>query len=483
MELLTPDTICAISTPPGMGGIAVIRISGPQAIEITDKAWLGSKLAHAKSHTAHLGIVVAHDQKPIDQCVATVYHAPHSYTGEDTVELSVHGSTYIQQTVVGRLCQLGARLAEPGEFTRRAFTAGRIDLTQAEAIADLISSRSRAAHRIAMQQMRGQITTRLDNLRQQLIDLGALLELELDFSEEDVQFADRTHLLNLARDIDREITHLLNSFTRGSAIKEGIPVAIVGPTNVGKSSLLNALVGDDRAIVSDIHGTTRDLIEDTIIIGDYQFRFIDTAGLRQTPDTIETLGIERTHRAIHRAAIVIQVIDSTRPDTDIHIDLPPTATLIRVHNKADLATDADTSPKNEHRTDNNLAHQAPSQQPADIHLSALTGQGVDQLRQAILAAAGDTPADTEILLTNIRQQQALQAASASLHRMIAGLKGTPYPDPNSTPDTPADPTSPLPADLIAQDLRETLHHLSTLTGAITSDTLLHTIFSRFCVGK
>lgn len=448
MELLTHnDTICAISTPPGMGGIAVIRISGPNAIEIVDKAWVGSKLAHVKTHTAHLGNVLAHDRTPIDQCVATVFRGPRSYTGDDIVELSVHGSTYIQRAMIDRLCQLGARLAEPGEFTRRAFTSGRIDLTQAEAIADLIASRSRAAHHIAMQQMRGQISARLDSLRQQLIDLGALLELELDFSEEDVEFADRSRLLTIARDIDSEVNRLLDSFARGAAIKEGIPVAIVGPTNVGKSSLLNLLVGDDRAIVSDIHGTTRDLIEDTIIIGDYQFRFIDTAGLRATSDTVEALGIERTHRAIHRATIVIQVIDATRPDTDIPIDIPHGATHIRVINKSDLIPP--TSPK-------------PS---PDIQLSALTGDGIDQLRAALLAAVGDTPNESEILLTNIRQQQALQAAAASIRRMIHGLSAS------------------LSGDFIAQDLRETLHHLSTLTGAITTDTLLHTIFSRFCVGK
>ncbi|MDE6321415.1 MAG: tRNA uridine-5-carboxymethylaminomethyl(34) synthesis GTPase MnmE, partial [Muribaculaceae bacterium] len=405
MELLTNDTICAISTPPGMGGIAVIRISGPKALEIVDKAWSGSKLAHAKTHTAHLGNVIAHDGSPIDQCVATVFRTPGSYTGEDTVELSVHGSTYIQQAVITRLCSLGARLAEPGEFTRRAFTSGRIDLTQAEAIADLINARSKAAHRIAMQQMRGQISTRLESLRQQLIELGALLELELDFSEEDVEFADRSHLLGIAKEVDSEITHLLDSFARGSAIKQGIPVAIVGPTNVGKSSILNALVGDDRAIVSDIHGTTRDLIEDTIVMGDHMFRFIDTAGLRDTSDTVENLGIERTYRAIDRASIIIQVVDATRPDTDITLNVPAHATLIRVINKIDIPGE----------------HQAKG---AEISMSALTGQGIDRLRQALTHAAGDTPDDTQVLLTNVRQQQALQSASQAIKRVITSLSPT-----------------------------------------------------------
>ncbi len=472
MELLTNDTICAISTPPGVGGIAVIRISGPDAIAIIDKAWVGSKLARTKTHTAHLGNITAHDGTPLDQCVATIFRAPRSYTGEDTVELSVHGSTYIQQAVIGRLCSLGARLADPGEFTRRAFTSGRIDLTQAEAIADLISSRSKAAHRIAMQQMRGQISTRLESLRQQLIELGALLELELDFSEEDVEFADRAHLLDIAKEVDKEITHLLNSFARGSAIKQGIPVAIVGPTNVGKSSILNALVGDDRAIVSDIHGTTRDLVEDTIVVGDHLFRFIDTAGLRNTTDTIEALGIQRTYRAIDSASIIVQVVDASRSDTDISLDIPPEATHIRVVNKIDLHNECEIKP-----IDQNT-----------IKLSALTGQGIDRLREALLSAAGDTPNDSQVLLTNVRQQQALQSASEAIHRVITAL--TPqsedmkaHDDTQASADMQAHDDMPMSADFIAQDLREALHHLATLTGAITTDTLLHTIFSRFCIGK
>ncbi len=445
MELLNNDTICAISTPPGVGGIAVIRISGPEAISVVGSVWKGIPLESAKSHTAHLGTLVDDDASALDQCVATVFKGPRSYTGEDTVELSMHGSTYIQQAAVSLLCRHGARLAQPGEFTRRAFSSGNIDLIQAEAIADLIAARSRAAHNIAIKQMRGQISTRLESLRKRLIDLGALLELELDFSEEDVEFADRTQLIALATDIDTEISRLLNSFSRGSAIKQGIPVAIVGPTNVGKSSLLNALVDDDCAIVSDIHGTTRDLVEDTVVIDDYQFRFIDTAGIRQTSDTIEALGIQRTLNAISRASIVLQVIDSTRPETDVPIDVPPTATLIRVLNKIDIAHTYSTG--------------------TEVAVSATTGQGIDRLRKALTSSVGQAHDDNDILLTNIRQQQSLQAASESVERMLSGLRTN------------------LSGDFIAQDLRETIHHLSTLTGAITTDTLLHTIFSRFCVGK
>lgn len=456
MELLNNDTICAISTPPGVGGIAVIRISGPEAISVVESVWKGIPLESAKSHTAHLGTLVDDDASALDQCVATIFKAPRSYTGEDTVELSVHGSTYIQQAAVSLLCRHGARLAQPGEFTRRAFSSGNIDLIQAEAIADLIAARSRAAHNIAIKQMRGQISTRLDSLRNRLIDLGALLELELDFSEEDVEFADRTQLIALATDIDAEISRLLNSFSRGSAIKQGIPVAIVGPTNVGKSSLLNALVDDDRAIVSDIHGTTRDLVEDTVVIDDYQFRFIDTAGIRQTSDAIEAMGIKRTLNAISRASIVIQVIDSTRPETDVPIDVPPTATLIRVLNKIDIAH-ADSS-----GTEVAVSATTPG---TEVAVSATTGQGIDRLRKALTASVGQSSDDNDILLTNIRQQQSLQAASESVVRMLQGLRTN------------------VSGDFIAQDLRETIHHLSTLTGAITTDTLLHAIFSRFCVGK
>lgn len=467
MELLNNDTICAISTPPGVGGIAVIRISGPEAVSVVESVWKGIPLESAKSHTAHLGTLVDDDASALDQCVATIFKAPRSYTGEDTVELSVHGSTYIQQAAVSLLCRHGARLAQPGEFTRRAFSSGNIDLIQAEAIADLIAARSRAAHNIAIKQMRGQISTRLESLRNRLIDLGALLELELDFSEEDVEFADRTQLIVLATDIDAEISRLLNSFSRGSAIKQGIPVAIVGPTNVGKSSLLNALVDDDRAIVSDIHGTTRDLVEDTVVIDDYQFRFIDTAGIRQTSDTIEAMGIQRTLNAISRASIVIQVIDSTRPETDVPIDVPPTATLIRVLNKIDIAR-ADSS-----GTEVAVSATTPGTEVAvsatthgtEVAVSATTGQGIDLLRKALTASVGQSSDDNDILLTNIRQQQSLQAASESVVRMLQGLRTN------------------LSGDFIAQDLRETIHHLSTLTGAITTDTLLHTIFSRFCVGK
>jgi tRNA modification GTPase len=302
--------ICAISTAPGVGGIAVARVSGPEAINIVDKIWHGKKLADVASHTAHLGNIDDRSGNTLDQAVATVFRAPASFTGEDVVEISVHGSTYIQAELIATLVAAGARLAEPGEFTRRAFTAGKMDLAQAEAIADLIASQSRAAHRVAMSQMRGGVSKRLAQLRDQLIELASLLELELDFSEEDVEFASRTRLIDIAQQIYAEVTRLHKSFDAGSAIKNGIPIAIVGDTNAGKSSLLNALVGDERAIVSNIHGTTRDIVEDTVTIGNNLFRLMDTAGLRDTTDPVEQIGIERSHRAMQKASITLLVTDA-----------------------------------------------------------------------------------------------------------------------------------------------------------------------------
>ncbi|MDE6125702.1 MAG: tRNA uridine-5-carboxymethylaminomethyl(34) synthesis GTPase MnmE, partial [Muribaculaceae bacterium] len=290
------STICAISTPAGTGGIAVVRVSGPDAIGTVSRLWRGKPLSKCDSHTAHLGQLVdpGRDSEPLDQAVATIFRGPNSFTGEDVVELSVHGSRFVQAELIRLLCGNGARLAEPGEFTRRAFAAGKMDLAQAEAVADVIAANSRAALRIANRQMRGAFSERLATLRDQLLELAALLELELDFSEEDVEFASRNRLRDIAGQILDEIERLRSSFAAGTAIKDGIPVAIAGPTNAGKSSLLNALLNDDRAIVSDIHGTTRDTVEDTMSIGDHLFRFIDTAGIRETYDAIEQAGIRRS---------------------------------------------------------------------------------------------------------------------------------------------------------------------------------------------
>lgn len=315
------DTICAISAPPGVGGIAVARICGQDAINITDKIWQGKRLSDAKSHTAHLGTILAPDGSTLDEGVATVFRAPRSYTGQDTVEISIHGSRWIQRELISALVAAGARPAEPGEFTRRAFAAGRFDLSEAEAVADLIASSSKAAHRLAINQMRGSVSKQLESLREQLVELASLLELELDFSEEDLEFASRTHLVELAEAVGSEISRLTKTYRTGTAIKEGIPVAIIGHTNAGKSSLLNALVGDERAIVSEIHGTTRDIVEDRIELGSYLIRLQDTAGLRQdTDDTIERIGIERSINAAVKAEIIIYLIDASSPATQAEIE-------------------------------------------------------------------------------------------------------------------------------------------------------------------
>lgn len=456
------DTICAISTPPGIGGIAVIRVSGPQAIAITDRIWQGKRLADTPGHTVRFGRIIdpMRDNEMLDEGVATVFRAPSSFTGDDVVELSVHGSRYVQRRLLEILTANGARLAEAGEFTRRAFANGKMDLAQAEAVADVIASNSRAAHRLAASQMKGCFSRRLEELRGKLLDLASLLELELDFSEEDVEFASRERLREIATEVHSEVSRLEKSFSAGSAIKDGIPVAIVGPTNAGKSSLLNLLLGEDRAIVSDIHGTTRDTIEDTLEIGDYLFRFIDTAGLRETTDPIEALGIERSRQALNRAAIVISVVDSSQPHlspiADIHTATPDIPTILLL-NKSDLTDEASLS-----------ANTVVSDNVTVIPFSTRTGQGHQQLLSTLTTIAdrlrGTTDEDT-ILVTNLRHAQALREAASSTAAILDGLRTN------------------LPGDLIAQDLRATLHHLSSITGTLTTPDILASIFSRFCVGK
>lgn len=447
------DTICAISTPPGSGGIAVIRISGKDAIAIADKIWKGRLLSAAATHTAHLGEIVDPDRgQIIDQSVATVFRAPGTFTGEDVVEVSVHGSRWIQKQLIALLCRQGCRGALPGEFTRRAYASGKLDLAQAEAVADVIASSSQAAHRLAMSQLRGQYSHRLSQMRQQLVDLTSLLELELDFSEEDVEFASRDHLLQLATSLKNELGSLADTFDTGAAIKDGIPVAIIGPTNAGKSSLLNALLGDERAIVSDIHGTTRDIVEDTLEIGPYLIRFRDTAGLRHTSDTIEQLGIERSHQAARTAQIIIYVVDPTQPETNDIPDDIPSEKIIYAINKTDTgAQEALTYPSE-----------------STVRISARTGEGIDNLKDIIQRRiAALTPSDTEntLIVTNARHAQAMRAAATSAAAVIDGLR------------------SSLPPDLIAQDLREAIRHLASVTGEITTPELLQNIFANFCIGK
>lgn len=456
------DTICAVSTAPGVGGIAVIRISGPDALRIVGSVWHGKRLDEVKSHTAHLGTIVDEKGESVDSAVATVFRAPASYTGDDVVELSVHGSSWIQRETVQLLVRMGCRIAEPGEFTRRAFAAGKLDLAEAEAVADVIASSSRAAHRLAMTQMRGDFSKRLETLRERLLELASLLELELDFSEEDVEFASRDKLMSLAEEIYSVVSRLASSYSTGAVLKEGVPVAIVGATNAGKSTLLNRLLGDDRAIVSDIHGTTRDVIEDRVEIGGVLFRLIDTAGLRDTADVVESLGIDRTVRQIDKAAIVVWVIDPTSSKetiTDtwerIRLHLSDSQKLIILLNKCDLAT----------TTAIDLATLEGWRDAETLRISASTGDGVDRLCQSLVDASGVNSWQGEVMVTNARHYEALTRALDSIDRVRHGL------------------ADGLSGDFIAQDVRETIHHLGIITGAITTTDILSTIFSRFCVGK
>lgn len=444
-------TIAAISTAAGIGGIAVIRVSGPTATTIVDSVFVPFKQANAivsrKSHTLTYGQIVDPQSKEVvDEVVVSLFKAPHSFTGEDVIEISCHGSLYIQQRILDILLDNGCRLADHGEFTRRAFANGRMDLSQAEAVADLIASQNAAAHRLAMSQMKGSISRKLSDLREQLLTMTSLLELELDFSEEDVEFADRAKLLSLAHDIDSEVTHLAATFSTGQAIKNGIPVAIIGAPNVGKSTLLNALLKDDRAIVSPIQGTTRDIIEDTITLGGFLFRFIDTAGIRETTDHIEAMGIERSRRAAERAQIIILL---TEPGVDfIEVETRADQKVIRVVNKADKL--------------NNISISVPN----TISISALNNIGIEQLEAQLIALAKPSEAQGDIILTNRRHYDALNDAHNSLGNVIFALD------------------SQLSGDLVAEDLRAVIESLNSVLGqSITSQDTLNNIFKNFCIGK
>ena len=459
------DTICAISSPAGIGGIAVIRISGSQAIDNVMKSWKGKNLKEAKSHTLHLGRIVYPSGETLDEVVAALFKGPNSFTGEDVVELSCHGSTWVQQQLINLLIANGCRSAEGGEFTRRAFMNGRIDLSQAEAIADVIASSSRAAHRIAVSQMRGGFSKMLSDLRAQLLEFVSLLELELDFSEEDVEFADRTDLINLAKKIRSVIGSLADSFAMGNAIKNGFPVAIVGEPNAGKSTLLNRLLHDDKALVSDISGTTRDVIEDTIIIAGLKFRFIDTAGIRDTTDTIETMGIQRTFKKINEASIILWMIDATQPSQNIfemasaikpHLNDKHTIAVI---NKID-AVDEKTIKSIETAIASTIINASIAK------ISAKNDIAVDRLEQLLVAAAQVAETDENaVVITNARHYEALSRASQALDRAIPAL------------------IDGISGDFVAQDIRECMHYLGEITGEITTHDILGNIFARFCIGK
>lgn len=438
IDMLSSDTIVAISTPHGMGGIAVIRISGPDALPLSLRHLSVDSLTERKATYCRFD--------DIDDIVAIFYTK--GYTGEPTVELSCHGSLYVQQAMLQALVDDGARLAEPGEFTRRAFLNGRLNLSQAEAVADLIDSVTPVQHHLAVSQLRGGYARTLKDLRQQLLDLTSLLELELDFSQEDVEFADRTQLRKILSSLHFQLSTLLSSFRMGNALKRGIPVAIVGRPNAGKSSLLNALLGDDRAIVSDIPGTTRDTIEETLTLDGITFRFIDTAGLRHSDDTVEALGINRTRKAIADAYLVLYVHDSTTPWQEPDLDLTDKHVIV-VQNKSDLPQHALANP-----------------QLSIINISAKTGTGLPELRAAMLAAVrGEMPDESNVLLSNVRHYEAMQRVRQALDNVRCGLEDS------------------TPADLVAVDLRDALYHLGTITGEVTSDEVLGNIFGRFCVGK
>ncbi len=480
------DTIAAISTPAGSGGIAVIRVSGPLAIPIVDSAWKGKSLLKADSHTAHFGTYHNVDGNLLDECIATVFRAPHTFTGEDVVELSVHGSKWIQRETLADLIHRGARVAEPGEFTRRAFLNGKLDLAQAEGVADLIAASSKAAHTLAVSQTRGNFSKEIEVLRDKLIEFASLLELELDFSEEDVEFADRQKLLDLSHTILTKVNRLSSSYSSGAVLKEGVPVVIAGIPNAGKSSLLNLLLNDDKAIVSDIPGTTRDSIEDTVEINGVLYRFIDTAGLRNSTDTVEKIGIDRARTLMKKASIVIWLIDPTSPlppqedELTTFLSENPDARLILLHNKSDLTPLLPTASLFTLLSQFPSSRCLPSSPTTSMQLfptselhpvsiiafSTKTSEGLPELIERLTTlSTGSYNPETELIVTNIRHYEALKKGSESLHRAVEGIKNG------------------ISGDFIAQDVREALHHLGTITGTITTPTLLHSIFSRFCIGK
>ncbi|MCG8578614.1 MAG: tRNA uridine-5-carboxymethylaminomethyl(34) synthesis GTPase MnmE [Bacteroidales bacterium] len=465
------DTICAISTAQGMGAIAVIRLSGADAISICEKVFVPAKegklLSQQKANTIHFGSITD-GNKDIDEVLVSLFKAPHSFTGEEIVEIACHGAPYIQQQVLQLLTRNGARLATAGEFTQRAFLNGKMDLSQAEAVADLIASKSEAARRVALQQMRGGFSNELINLRTQLLNFISLIELELDFSEEDVEFANRNELTRLVTDIQSLLTKLTNSFSLGNAIKNGIPVAIVGHTNAGKSTLLNTLLQEERAIVSDIHGTTRGVIEDTINIEGIGFRFIDTAGIRATKDEIENLGIERTYDKISKATIVLLMLDVNDPDEKIHDAisdikkrLDDHQQLIVVINKTDLSDDASVSSRFSINSFKELA-----ETDAIVPISAKKQKNIDALTDALLKTVNLSAIDNdEVIVTNARHYEALQNSLEAINRVSEGLH------------------SGISGDFLAQDIREVLHYLGEITGHINTDEVLGNIFKNFCIGK
>jgi tRNA modification GTPase len=476
------DTICAIATPPGTGAISIIRISGPEAIGICESVFSPKKkalkLTEARTHTIHFGYIFK-DNDLLDEVLVSVFKAPHSYTGENAVEISCHGSSYIQQKIIELLISHGARLAKPGEFTLRAFLNRKFDLSQAEAVADLIAASSRTAHDLAIDQMRGGFSKKIGELRTRLLDFVSLIELELDFSQEDVEFADRTELVKLLKDIKSEIGHLASSFSYGNVLKTGIPVAIIGKPNVGKSTLLNAILNEDRAIVSEIPGTTRDTIEDTINIHNFAFRFIDTAGLRHSTDAIESEGIERTYEKIRQAAIVLYVFDvrdaegmeawglggmeawrqgsgeagnNDDRDDDKTVGRHEDKKIILIANKSDLLEETP-------------AHLKELLEERCIFISAKRKENINLILERLVEVVKEMQIQDTAVVSNVRHYEALNGTLQAVEAVIAGL------------------SSGLSSDLVTVDLRIALYHLGQITGEITTEDILGNIFGKFCIGK
>ena len=466
------ECICALATPAG-GAIGIIRLSGSEAIRLTDKVFVsvsGKQLSAAKPNTLHYGEIKDKDGHTIDDVLVSVFRAPHSYTGEDSTEISCHGSRYILQQVLQRLIEVGCRQAEPREYTRRAYMNGKMDLSQAEAVADLIASTNKATHQMALSQLKGHFSSELTVLREKLLKMTSLLELELDFSDhEELEFADRSELRALAAEIEKKITTLAHSFETGNALKQGVPVAIVGKTNVGKSTLLNRLLHEEKAIVSNIHGTTRDVIEDTTLIDGITFRFIDTAGIRKTDDVVENIGIERTYQKMEEAKIVIWLLDAQPTEAEIE-DMKEKnlgKKLLMVFNKIDEISFDKAMLSSDENSQTSSSVSLSDENVSILNISARTGENVSDLEQALVRAA-DIPEITEndVIVTSARHYEALLRADESLSRVLESMD------------------MGMSGDIIAEDLKMVLEELGEITGGqISSQETLNNIFKHFCIGK
>ena len=449
------DTIVALATPPGVGAIAIIRLSGDKSVSIVNSCFSGKDLSGQKSHTVHFGNLMD-EEEIIDEVLVTLFRNPHSFTKEDSIEISCHGSQYIINRIIQLMVKKGVRLAGPGEFTQRAYINGRFDLAQAEAVADLIASENESAHAAALNQMRGGISNEIKNLREKLVHFASMIELELDFSEEDVEFASREELKKLIKGLDKVLVKLIDSFQLGNVIKNGVPVVIVGKPNAGKSTLLNALLEEEKAIVSDIAGTTRDIIEDELNIKGVKFRFIDTAGLRETKDQIEAIGVERAEKKMDEASLIIYLFDLNSESIEVILKteqqlLEKEKPYILIGNKFDLANNE----YEELKANENY-----------LHISAKKQEGVEELKDRIWTKSQmDNFKTGDVVVTNARHYQSLVNTQNSLHDVVRGIDNQ------------------ISNDFLAQDIRHALHHLGEITGEITTDDLLANIFSKFCIGK